>query len=181
MAQDMEPYRDEPALDSYRAPARRQEPATEPTDEIIDDLSRGLDHSAAERADARSQKGILQPMVWTMMLLVVLLGGWTFLIQEPSLEPAPLDLNSFRSTPEILQVDLTPTDILAQISINRWMKLRPESRIRLMEDASHIASTAGYSSLTFNGTDGTVLARWRRADGVQLLYPEPDSVDVHLP
>ncbi len=177
----MDPYRDEPALDNHQTPIGRQEPETIPTDEIIDGLSRELDHSAAAQPDTRSPKGIMQPMVWTMMLLVVLLGGWTFLVQEPVLEPAPLDLNSFRATPEILQIDVAAPNVQAQISINRWMKLRPESRIRLVENASRVASTAGYHSFTFNGTDGSVLARWRREDGVQLLYPKPDSVNVHMP
>jgi hypothetical protein len=181
MAQDMEPRKDDPALDSYKAPAARPEPEVVPTDEIIRDLSKNLDRGEVEQAVARTRKGILQPMVWTMMLLVVLLGGWTFLVQEPLLEPGDLNLNSFRATPEILQVRVIPPDVVAQISINRWMKLRPESRIRLMEEASRIATTAGYSSLTFNGTDGTVLARWRRADGVRLLHPKPETVNVQLP
>ena len=181
MAQDMEPYRENPVLDGYKAPAGRQEPEAVPTDEIIEGLSRELDERAAEPAGTHTRKGILQPMVWSMMLLVALLGGWTFLAQEPPLEPVTLDLNSFRATPEILQVDVTPPDVLAMISTNRWMKLRPESRIRLVEDASRIASTAGYNSVTFEGTEGTTLARWRRAEGVKLLYPKPDSVNVHLP
>lgn len=180
MAQDMEHPRNRPALDDYQAPAVRPEPETVPTDEIIQELSRDLDNTAVEQTDAHIQRGIVQPMVWTMMLLVVLLGGWTFLVQEPVLEPGALNLNSFRATPEILQVQVTPPDVVAQISINRWMKLRPASRIRLMEDASRIASTAGYSSVTFNGTDGTMLARWRRTDGVRLLHPRPDSVNVQL-
>mgnify|MGYP001814668011 CR=1 FL=1 len=181
MAQETEPYRDEPALDTYRSPGVRREPSDPATGEIIDDLSRDLDQSAEERAAGQPPKGIVQPMVWTMMLLVVLLGGWTFLIQEPVLEPGPLDLNSFRATPEIVQVDIAPPDVLAHISFNRWMKLRPQSRMRLVEDASRVASTAGYHSITCNGTDGTTLARWRQEEGVQLLYPEPDSVNVQLP
>ncbi len=181
MAQEIDPYRNEPAPDNYQAPTGKREPESVPTDEIIEDLARDLDHSPEEQAAAGPPKGIMQPMVWTMMLLVVLLGGWTFLIQEPALEPGPLDLNSFRATPEILQVDVAPPDVLAHISFNRWMKLRPQSRVRLVEDASRVASTAGYHSITFKGTDGTSLASWRKSDGVQLLYPEPDSVNVQLP
>jgi hypothetical protein len=180
MAQDIEPRKNDPALDDYQAPAVRPEPGNAPTDEIIRDLSLNLDRSEAGHSDARSQRGIMQPMVWTMMLLVVLLGGWTFLVQEPVLEPGALDLDSFSAVPEILQVQVIQPDVVAQISINRWMKLRPASRVGLMEDASRIAATAGYDSLTFNGTDGSILARWRRADGVRLLHPKPESVNVQL-
>ena len=181
MAQEMDPYRNEPARDDYQAPANRQVPDTAPTEEVLDELSQDLDRRADEQSMARRKQGIMQPMVWTMLLLVVLLGGWTFLVQEPALEPEPLDLNSFRATPEILQVDATPPGVLAQVSINRWMKLRPESRIRLVENASRIASAAGYTSITLTGTDGTTLARWLRTDGAQLLYPAPESVNVQLP
>ena len=181
MVQQIDPYRNEPATENYRAPADRPEPETAPTNEVLNDLSQTVDLCASEEADAARQKGFLQPMVWTMMLLVVLLGGWTFLVQEPALQPKPLDLSSFRAIPEILQVDVTPPDVLALVSLNRWMKLRPESQIRLVENASRIALAAGYGSIALNSTDGTVLARWRRAAGVEILYPKPESVNVHLP
>ena len=181
MAQIQDTNRYEPTREVYRTPQIRQAPESAYTDEVLTDLGLDLDRTTAERTAPPRQQGIMQPLVWTMMLLVVLLGGWTFLIQEPVLEPGPLDLNSFRATPEIVQVDIAPPDVLAHISFNRWMKLRPQSRMRLVEDASRVASTAGYHSITFNGTDGTTLARWRQEEGVQLLYPEPDSVNVQLP
>jgi hypothetical protein len=181
MAQQIDPYRNEPATESYRAPGDRREPETAPTDEILGDLSRTVDRCAPEEADTARQKGLMQPMVWTMMMLVVLLGGWTLLVQEPALQPEPLDLNSFRAIPEILQVDVIPPDVLARVSLNRWMKLRPKSQIRLVENASRIALAAGYGSITLNSTDGIALARWRRAVGVEILHPKPESVNVHLP
>ena len=181
MGQQIDPYHNEPATESYRAPADRREPETAPTNEVLGDLSRTVDRCSAEEADTIKQKGLMRPMVWTMMLLVVLLGGWTFLVQEPALQPEPLDLSSFRTLPEILQVDVTPPDVMAHISLNRWMKLRPESQIQLVENASRIALAAGYDSVTLSSTDGTVLARWRRTDGVETLYPKPESVNVHLP
>jgi hypothetical protein len=181
MGQQTDHYPGDPGTGTYPKPADRPEQESIATEKVLNELSQDVDRCTTDEVEPEKQTGLLQPMVWTMLLLVVLLGGWTFLVPDSKLEPQPLDEETFRNVPEILQVKLLPTEVLGYINFNRWVKMTPQGKIDLVEKVSRIASVSGYERVILSSSDGTVLARWHHKKGMEILYPEPESVSVQLP
>ncbi len=148
------------------------------TSGVLNDLADNLEQAASAgavdptRAPRRSKA---RPAVWALTVSLVALGAVSLLTREAPTVIEPLQPVAFTATPEITYAQCVPPSILARVDNRAWLEMGDEGRYRLVENASRIASVAGYTGVLLSDNQGTVLAQWLRDEGIRILLPAPQS------
>jgi len=153
---------------------RTPPPREETTDDVVNDLARAVRQTTDARKTVRpARRSKARPVVWALTLILVAVGAVSLITQDKPVLLEPLQPVDFAVTPEITYAQCVPPSILTRVDFRVWQGLGDEGRYRLAENASRIASVAGYTGVQISDYKGTVLAQWLRDEGIRILVPEP--------